>query len=108
MTTPTINERVTRGAVILDAKKPGWEREIDLASLELSDSCHCILGQLYGHYCDGVDILETVDGKWTGVEVATAGFITYPSEHISAYAKLDEAWISLIKERFDTGALSDA
>ena len=104
----TINERVTRGAAILDQKKPGWEREIDLASLELSDSCHCVLGQIYGHYCDGVDILGVFNGRCTGMSVAEAGFITYPSEHISAYAKLDEAWISLIKERFDTGALSDA
>ena len=106
----TINERVAKGAAILDAKKPGWERQIDIASLQLADSCHCVLGQLYGHYFDGLDAIKLLHDPALipGTSGAGAGFNTYPHEGMTVFADLDEAWISLVKERFDTGAFSDS
>lgn len=37
---------VKRGAAFLDEKFPRWEHAIDLDSLELAASHHCVLGQL--------------------------------------------------------------
>jgi hypothetical protein len=96
----TINERVAYGAAVLDQKSPGWESQIDLSKLDLNDSCRCVLGQIYGHYFDGLMVLDKGSG-------GSMGFNIYASESPNRFADLDEAWISLIKERFDTGALSD-
>jgi hypothetical protein len=54
-------ENVKRGAVLLDQERPGWRDEIDLATLDLSDGCSCILGQVFGYYSDGVWALFEVD-----------------------------------------------
>lgn len=32
----------------LDVIKPGWRRQIDQPSLDMMDSQHCVLGQLFG------------------------------------------------------------
>jgi hypothetical protein len=39
-------EAVAQGAQLLDEKEPGWWREIDLGTLELSSCKRCICGQL--------------------------------------------------------------
>lgn len=51
--------RVVAGACWLDAKLPGWEKKIDLGSLDLGNTCRCILGQLWGNYGDAVDSFLT-------------------------------------------------
>lgn len=43
-----IAERVARGAALLDAKRPGWDRQVDLAVLDLEDCALCVIGQLFG------------------------------------------------------------
>lgn len=40
--------RVAKGVALLDEKKPGWEREIDLEALDISDGNFCVTAQLYG------------------------------------------------------------
>jgi len=47
MTAPNIPQRVARGVALLDAKRPGWEQEIDLDTLEVEAPWHCVIGQLY-------------------------------------------------------------
>ena len=46
-----------RGAVLLDKKCPDWFERIDMASLDMSGACNCILGQLYGSSESGCDAL---------------------------------------------------
>lgn len=36
------------GATVLDIVRPGWFRDIDLFTLDLSEPDFCILGQLWG------------------------------------------------------------
>lgn len=43
-----VAERVASGAALLDEKRPGWWREIDLATLDIGDTCNCVVGQLIG------------------------------------------------------------
>jgi hypothetical protein len=43
-----VTARVERGAALLDEKRPGWWREIDLEALSIESRCGCVLGQI-GH-----------------------------------------------------------
>jgi hypothetical protein len=43
-----ITERVERGAALLDEKRPGWWRDIDLDMLDVRSRCGCVIGQLGG------------------------------------------------------------
>lgn len=111
----TFEARVARGAAWLDEVQPGWERRIDLSKLELRSACRCVLGQLYGTFSESAFFYRHGDYTYEWSESIPFGFIlplekdTDGVEYWSdaEYPRLDEAWISLIKERFDTGTLSD-
>lgn len=45
-------ENVARGVALLDEKKPGWYKQIDVKKLHLSSCTDCVLGQLYGSEAD--------------------------------------------------------
>lgn len=118
--TLTIPERVAQGAAWLDEHYPGWERHIDLTRLDLSDPCRCVLGQLAlaitdQEIVDDFFIQDSSPYSWLVLQQdalprdkcwSDRGFLTYTGPE--DWPLLDEAWISLIKLRFDTGALSDA
>ncbi|GAA2938096.1 hypothetical protein [Streptomyces enissocaesilis] len=40
--------RVAKGAALLDEKKPGWENQIALDTLNISDGTCCVTAQLSG------------------------------------------------------------
>lgn len=46
----SIVERVQAGAEWLDEHAPGWAQRIDLFLLSLTNTCDCILGQVFGDY----------------------------------------------------------
>ena len=43
----TARLQVKRGAALLDEKRPGWDRMIDLGRLRLASAALCVLGQAY-------------------------------------------------------------
>ena len=43
-----IDERVRKGAAVLDVLAPGWHRAVDWDRLDMADSAWCVLGQLCG------------------------------------------------------------
>ena len=45
------------GAMLLDERCPGWFERIDMATLDMSGACNCILGQLYGSSESGCNAL---------------------------------------------------
>ena len=47
-------EKIDAGVAWLDKRKPGWRTEIDLKTLDVSDCDYCVLGQVFGHYADGL------------------------------------------------------
>lgn len=49
--------RVQKGAALLDEKRPGWEKEIDIGILDIMDGRWCVLGQLYGYYTIGATVM---------------------------------------------------
>lgn len=117
-----LNECVARGAEWLDTVHPGWERRIDLANLELSVTCRCVLGQIFKP--DSSEELRDFRTGWSALRAVAHGH--YDSEFCEpdwelwitrhgferfadvTYDELDEAWIAVVKERFASGNLSDA
>lgn len=103
-------ELVARGAALLDEKRPGWAAEIDLTVLDLSNSCRCVLGQIYtpaspletSGFIAGLDLLG-LDGD----EDVEHGFNVEPAPGetlASLWAELDELWIAEIRRRTETPA----
>lgn len=52
----TVEERVASGAYMLDVHyhDPDWRDTVDLERLNTRSCTDCVLGQLYGEYCDGL------------------------------------------------------
>jgi hypothetical protein len=50
----TIEARVRRGALLLDATMPGWAAKVNGDRLAMRWCDKCLLGQLYGDYNDGL------------------------------------------------------
>lgn len=91
-TEETIQERVDRGAALLDAEIPGWVQRIDLDRFRMSSCSRCILGQLFGSFENGLDELHLrsrVDSP-EGFDIVT------PEDE---YAAFTAAWKQLIIRR---------
>ena len=65
-TEDTLAARVTRGAALLDEKRPGWAAKIDTDRLQLHDCLNCTLGQLDGEYPHGRRALFGPEEAFTG------------------------------------------
>lgn len=117
-------EQVARGAAWLDQVYPGWERRIDLSSLDLASGCLCILGQvvdkadtcLLNHMPDtrtSMNGFEVVARNTSRLFLTEHGFdLRGPNSRagwapVSQWKALQDTWVNLIKERFDSGLLSD-
>ena len=83
-------ERATRGAELLDEKRPGWAAAIDRKRLDMGSVCNCVLGQLYKDFSDG---LNAICSYATVVDV---GFVR--SSEVCC-PTLKKAWLELIEER---------
>lgn len=42
-----LHPRVWRGAQLLDQRRPGWHRQVNLVMLDMSSPYWCVLGQVY-------------------------------------------------------------
>ncbi len=81
-------EVVQSGAQLLDERRPGWYREIDIAQLDIALGSKCILGQVYGSYFEGVKAIGLACGQ-----TAPYGFaVTFSGPAPDNYANLTAAW----------------
>lgn len=83
-------DAVSRGSSLLDMKRPGWYREINIAQLNIMRPTDCICGQLFGGYGEGVNEL--------GVG-SRAGEYGFNALGPSAFEELNEAWREEIARR---------
>ena len=96
-----INDRVARGATLLDEKRPNWLNDADLGRLSMIHGLLCILGQLYGSYSLGVAALwpDQVYSPHLSPGAASHGF-QFPLDsygrHDGPWALLDAAWTARI------------
>ena len=51
-------KRVRAGIALLDQQCPDWHWRLNLQSLDMQNTCNCVLGQLYGHFWTGVNKLN--------------------------------------------------
>jgi len=91
---------VERGCAILDAATPGWQDRIDLETLDLSDPCQCILGQLYRTFGMGAIMLKL---SWR--ETEEAGFavnVITPTANTAdtaeRYRQLTDTWRAVLRK----------
>jgi len=103
-----LNTRIERGAAFLDGREPGWWQRIDLETLDLDESCRCVLGQLatdlgdpergvWPRVCDQFGVRATGwdnddNGRARDIDL---GFIT-DGEYVE---ELTAAWRALIEAR---------
>ena len=106
-----VAERVARGTALLDERMPGWDKRIDLAALNISSACGCILGQLAEDKAGGYwpDIASQFGVTPWGSD-ADYGFNAAKADEEDSedeadafesddYAGLESEWRALITER---------
>lgn len=87
-----IKERIQDGIELLDQQTPNWCEKIDLKTLHLDSSYFCVLGQVYGGYSSGLNILEIDEGWEYGFDIKNGG----------SYRNLNKEWVKAIKEHCST------
>lgn len=95
----TSEERVAMGVAFFDEHRPGWERSVDLSTLDPSDSTCCPGAQVFGSYNHAVEALVA----------AYPGQLEHrlTCEHGLLFARDTWAWCKAVKRRFETGVFSD-
>ncbi len=106
-----IRERVARGVVLLDEKRPGWDAQIDIDELDIDNCWDCVIGQLYRSAWNGEDEpfeIGAVDLVGSGAylfdnhapALVEHGFSAYPAEEDKTeYDALTVEWRRVISER---------
>lgn len=95
-----VRDAVLAGLTVLQDKfGDGWEREINCDTLDMSEGAHCVLGQIYGDYDEGVE--QMLDGDYDNDWTVDHGFNTNGD-----FQNLDEAWHAVLcdKEAIPGGA----
>jgi len=94
-----INDRVARGAALLDSESPEWLDIINLDELSMSSDERCIIGQTYRDYDTGCAALFDAECPCAAhtPEVLTHGFEV--SVVGGSYRQLGDAWRALILAR---------
>lgn len=98
----TIEQRVAAGAEWLDKNRPTWILVIDLDILDISDSCRCVLGQVYGNYFRSPSEARFVPdaGPFVADDRGFSGVSRY------ALRALTEEWCRVIAARREAGERS--
>lgn len=92
------HERVARGAALMDQHKPGWEDRIRIPNLEMYSGASCILGQCYGAYSAGAEILFPNDFPEITQEQEAVNH-GFQSDSKVGYNALHEEWVMQIMAR---------
>lgn len=87
----TVEEAVSFGIAVLDEHAPGWATGIDVETLYLKDGDRCVLGQLFGDYGVGCDMLDLYDDTPERCGFTASGY--------RPWAPLQAEWRRVISER---------
>lgn len=105
MTIELARHYVCNGAAVLDQSYHGWERKIDLSTLDVQSLINCPLGQVYGDFGLGLLATQFYYARTAG-HFGFCGF-TRDGDQQTTFEELNQAWTELIKQRFDLDILSD-
>lgn len=84
--TEDLSAYVDKGVELLDSIFPRWRELIDVDTLDMGDIHNCVLGQIFGYYSRGMEILGNQDSD---VDGDTYGFDSSGSKR---YDDLAELW----------------
>lgn len=94
--------RVAKGVALLDEKRPGWERLLNLGALDIEDGNACVTAQLSGEsdWLTGMRQLNLNMSSYTA-----HGFRADDEEAMEgdAYATLNALWWDVIQGRRSAG-----
>lgn len=92
-----LRARVGCGVELLDREAPGWWERVELGALELTSCTGCVMGQLFGHYEQGLACL----GVWRRGHEYGFALPSFSSELDSTetWAELTEIWHEIILNR---------
>jgi len=102
-TTLNIHEnRVKKGAMLLDKWFPNWFIKINLWKLKMDCCYNCILGQLYKDFWDGREILSS-NAQSNYLRDSIENGINALTEH---YGTIEKYWIKEINKRLNNETIS--
>jgi len=93
-------QRVARGAKLLDKKRPGWWRKVRFKDFDMAEPCHCVLGQVFKDKAD--DDTDGYNAALPLLRLSATGGTTHGFEAESegpAYDELQFAWWQEISRR---------
>lgn len=109
-----LRDRVNAGVEKLDVLVPDWASRIDVELLDMHSCSRCVLGQVFGHYAQGVAELEEYGafngGEWGfDIDYAPADGLAdawlEESKHTDLnsdelyWQYLRETWLDVLQER---------
>ena len=100
----TVTERVANGVRLLDEKLPGWEKRVNLTTLEISSCKKCVLGQVFGYFSTGIlstTVLAANHGFGCCESLGDGPFSQFHPRREAAFAALTAEWKRVILERRD-------
>jgi hypothetical protein len=93
----SIGSRVDAGVALLDKEQPDWWRRCDMFWLSIASGRNCVLGQTFGSYGHGQDVLEL-----TRADCVNYGFQAQRGIYSgidAEYAALTIEWGQRIRQR---------
>lgn len=91
-----LNEKVTKGALLMDEIFPDWHEHVDTKTLDISSINACVLSQVFGDYIKGLEVISDHRGDWLNVfQQMDHGF----DAHRDDFTDLTNLWIFQILER---------
>lgn len=93
----TITQRIQNGAAILDEALPGWEKRVDRSTLDIQTNGHCVLGQLFGKFLNGVKVLHLPLASTQELYPANLGFDKDTASY--TWHELNDEWQKFLAER---------
>ena len=102
-------ERVKMGTELLDRKEPGWRDRIAPGDLEMASCERCVMGQAFGTFMTGTDLLGIYGrGSEYGFDFSQGVALKIVLNGMSSwgtvtdfkeqeYAILEELWVDVIK-----------
>lgn len=106
ITEEELKERVRRGAIYLDEVRPGWRDSIAPGELRMESCFTCVLGQVFGHYAEGLSVMWDSLPEVRGMDVqapfglARADYDTV-RDRVAAFNLLTELWAGYLKGEWD-------
>src|SRR5882762_2911653 len=87
-------EQIKSGVQVLNKKRPGWAQRIEIESLNIISPAYCIIGQVYGSYSDGLEVLRIhhMDAENYGFALNKS-----PYEYHEEWETLTQEWKETIR-----------